>query len=159
MIQHSITLCKWFNLCHTLSDFTWYINHIYRPTIFFSAFPGMFVIVLLWLFVSPIQHELQKLYVALVVKTGQLSHLCLSEMGQQAQFPHFWQITPKYISREASCQSSRPVVITGLLEVLKNDVISLSFSPSTAPSILSVVPLPLASLWIKSPCSLLTPLG
>lgn len=90
-------------------------------------------------------------YVARLVKSHQLSHSQLSEIGQQEQFLHFDKSLQNVLAERPTVNPAAQRSLQGLLVGLKNDVISPSFLLTTAPSILSKGPVPLASLWIKSP--------
>lgn len=90
-------------------------------------------------------------YVARLVKSHQLSHSQLSEIGQQEQFLHFDKSLQNVLAERPTVNPVAQRSLQALLVGLKNDVISLSFLLSRAPSILSKGPVPLASLWIKSP--------
>lgn len=87
----------------------------------------------------------------LFVKSHQLSHSQLSEIGQLEQFLHFDKSLQNVLAERPTVNPAAQRSLQGLLVGLKNDVISLSFLLTTAPSILSKGPVPLASLWIKSP--------
>lgn len=90
-------------------------------------------------------------YVARLVKSHQLSHSQLSEIGQQEQFPHFDKSRGNVLAERPTVNLTAQRSLLSLLVGLKNDVISPSFLLTTAPSILSKGTVPLASLWIKSP--------
>lgn len=90
-------------------------------------------------------------HVARLVKSHQLSHSQLSEIGQQEQFLHFDKSLQNILAERPTVNPAAQRSLQSLLVGLKNDVISLSFLLTRAPSILSKGLVPLASLWIKSP--------
>lgn len=96
-------------------------------------------------------HREREQYVARLVKSHQLSHSQLSEIGQQEQFLHFDKSLQNVLAGRPTVNPAAQRSLQGLLVGLKNDVISPSFLLTRAPSILSKGPVPLASLWIKSP--------
>lgn len=89
--------------------------------------------------------------VAPIVKSHQLSHSQLSEIGQREQFLHFDKSLQNVLAERPTVNLAAQRSLQGLLVGLKNDVISPSFLLTRAPSILSKGTVPLASLWIKSP--------